>query len=126
MPSILIADDNAAVRRGLRTLLRRWSAFDITEAVDGLDAIEKAKAQQPDLIILDLAMPRMNGLDAARVLRAEMGGVPIILFTMFASSAPPSLLEEAGINAVVSKGDTSALLSHIESMVPSRSKNTPD
>lgn len=106
MPSILIADDSAAVRRGLRKLLQRWPILDICEAVDGLDAIEKAKTQQPDLIILDLAMPRMNGLDAARVLRAEMGRVPIILFTMFASTASPSLLEEAGINAVVSKDDS--------------------
>lgn len=124
MPSILIADDSARLRRQLRTFLQQRSAFHVIEAVDGVDAIEKAKTQQPDLIVLDLSMPRMNGLDVARVLRAEMADVPIILFTMYA--VLPSLVVETGINAVVVKGDTSALLTRIESMLRARSKNTAD
>lgn len=124
MPSILIADDSARLRRELRTFLQRQPAFHVIEAVDGLDAIEKAKRQQPDLVVLDLSMPRMNGLDAASVLRSEMADVPIIPFTMYA--VLPSLVVEKGINAVVLKGDTSALLTRIESMLRVRSKNTPE
>jgi CheY-like chemotaxis protein len=126
MPSILIADDSAVIRRQLRNLLQRWPGVDIFEAVDGLDAIEKAKWQQPDIIILDLSMPRMNGLDAARVIKIEMARVPIILFTMYAHVVPPSVLVETGINALVSKGDASALVSRIENMLRACSKNTPD
>jgi CheY-like chemotaxis protein len=54
----------------------------VREAVDGIDVIEKAKASHPDLILLDLAMPRLNGAEAAAVLKNEMPETPVILFTM--------------------------------------------
>ena len=121
---ILIADDSAQIRRGLREFLQQRSAFDICEAVDGLDAIEKAKKQEPDVIILDLSMPRMNGLDAARVLRTEMAHVPIILFTMYSVGILSSQLKESGIRAVVSKTDATGLATCIESILGARSKKT--
>jgi DNA-binding NarL/FixJ family response regulator len=120
---ILIADDSPQVRCGLRKLLEQWSSFDICEAVDGLDAIEKAKKQEPDLIILDLSMPRMNGLDAARELRAEMAHVPIIVFTMYAGAVLPSQLAQSGISALVSKEDARELVTCIDSMLGTRSEN---
>jgi chemotaxis response regulator CheB len=64
--SILIVDDNPSVRHFLRSYLESQPGFQVCgEAVDGMDAIEKSRDLHPDLIVLDFAMPRMNGLDAA-------------------------------------------------------------
>jgi CheY-like chemotaxis protein len=68
--NVLIADDSASMRRSVRFLLeRRHSKLLVSEAVDGVDALEKAKETKPDLILLDLAIPRLNGADAATVLK---------------------------------------------------------
>ncbi len=74
LQSILIADDNAIIRRLIRTFLDSRPGFQACgEAVDGEEAVEKTAALKPDLIVLGLSMPRMNGLDAARVLRSILG-----------------------------------------------------
>jgi CheY-like chemotaxis protein len=81
--TVLIADDSASVRLSVRLLLQgRHKELVVREAVDGVDAIEKAKKSKPDLILLDLAMPRLNGAEAAAVLKNEMPGTPVILFTL--------------------------------------------
>ena len=82
--TILIADDSDVVRRAVCEAFALESDFEVCgEAHDGHDAIEKAQRLHPDLIILDLSMPVMNGLDAARALRDLMPSVPIILFTLY-------------------------------------------
>jgi len=81
--SVLIADDSAAMRLSVRLLLQgRHTGLEVREAVDGIDAIEKAKTSKPDLILLDLAMPRLNGAEVAAVLKNDMPETPVILFTM--------------------------------------------
>ena len=81
--TMLVADNSATMRLAVRLLLEsRKPELVVQEAVDGLDAIEKAKTLKPDLIVLDLAMPRMNGAEATVVLKAMMPHVPIILFTL--------------------------------------------
>jgi len=81
--TVLIADDSAAMRLSVRMLLEgRHTELMVCEAVDGIDAIRKAKTSQPDLILLDLAMPRLNGAEAAYVLKNDMPETPVILFTM--------------------------------------------
>ena len=81
---ILIADDSKTIRTLIRAFIENRAGFEVCgEAVDGVEAIEKAKELQPDLIILDLAMPRMNGAAAASVLKRRMPKIPIILFTMY-------------------------------------------
>jgi CheY-like chemotaxis protein len=60
----------------------RHKELDVREAVDGADAIEEARKSKPDLIILDLAMPRLNGAEAATVLKNDMPETPVVLFTM--------------------------------------------
>ena len=83
--TVLIADDSAKMRLSVRLLLQdRHTELVVREAVDGVDAIEKAKKSRPDLILLDLAMPRLNGIEAATVLKNAMPGTPVILFTMYA------------------------------------------
>jgi two-component system nitrate/nitrite response regulator NarL len=81
--TVLIADDSASIRLSVRLLLQgRHKELVVREAFDGMDAIEKAKKSKPDLILLDLAMPRLNGAEAAAVLKNEMPETPVILFTM--------------------------------------------
>jgi len=75
---ILIAEDSETIRTLIRAFIENRAGFEVCgEAVDGVDAIEKAKELKPDLIILDLAMPRMNGA-AATVLKRMMPDIPII------------------------------------------------
>lgn len=81
---ILLADDHALVRRGVRLILD--SEPDLTvvaEAGDGAEAIALARAEQPDLAILDIAMPRLTGLQAARELSRTMPGLRILILTMY-------------------------------------------
>ena len=77
---ILIVDDNEAVRKGLRSLLSSRAVWKVCgEAVDGLDAIEKAKALRPDVVLMDISMPRMNGLEATRILRKELPELKVVI-----------------------------------------------
>ncbi|MFI8996970.1 response regulator transcription factor [Streptomyces sp. NPDC053542] len=77
---ILIVDDEPAVREALRRSLA-FEGYATEEAVDGLDAVEKVAAHRPELIVLDVLMPRMDGLTAARRLRASGVTVPILMLT---------------------------------------------
>lgn len=114
--NILIVDDNAVIRRSLGKLLAR-EGWQIREAVDGEDAIAKARESQPDLIVLDYAMPDMNGLQAALQLR-RLAEVPIILFTAFSAEQLEALAAEAGVSAVVSKADNvRQLINHARSLL---------
>ena len=93
--TVLIADDSASMRLSVRMLLEgRHTGLRIRESIDGIDAVEKAKAFRPDLILLDLAMPRLNGAEATAVLKNDMPETPVILFTSSLSilCAQPSTL----------------------------------
>jgi len=104
--SILIADDNELVRTVIRFFLESHQGFEVCgEAADGLDAIEKAKKLKPDLIVLDLLMPRMNGVETASILKGVMPGVPIVLFTMYKDVLGNALTTAVGVSAVLSKPD---------------------
>jgi chemotaxis response regulator CheB len=79
----MVIDDNPAIRKILRNILefdRDWIVCG--EGVDGRDGVEKAKALSPDLIVLDVSMPVMNGLEAARILHQIMPNVPVILCSL--------------------------------------------
>lgn len=109
--SILVVDDNAGVRLAVRLTFEQDNRFEVCgEAVDGQDAIERARQLQPDLIVLDFSMPIMNGIEAARILRREMPAVPLILFTLHLMAAGESDAREAGFGAIVSKNQNIQLL----------------
>jgi DNA-binding NarL/FixJ family response regulator len=80
------------------------------EAVDGLDAIQHARNAQPDVIILDLTMPKMNGLDAAAALQRILPAVPVILYTLHKDIDCDWRVQSFGIRAVVSKLDSMDVL----------------
>ncbi len=80
---ILIVDDQTSVRNGLRSLLASRADWKICgEAADGLEAIEKAKALRPDLVLMDVSMPRMNGLEATRILREELPDSKVVIVSL--------------------------------------------
>jgi DNA-binding NarL/FixJ family response regulator len=117
MTKILIVDDNAQVRNALRICLRMNQAYEVCgEAENGHDGVELAKRLKPHIVLLDYAMPIMNGLEAARLISASMPQCGLILFTMFASNQLCSLAQGAGVRAVVSKdvGGVDALVQAIE------------
>lgn len=79
---ILIVDDHAIIRGCLRRVIESvdgWKVLD--EAGDGREGIERAEVNRPDLVILDLSMPRLNGLEAARVLKRKMPSVPLLMYS---------------------------------------------
>jgi DNA-binding NarL/FixJ family response regulator len=103
---ILIADDSAHTRRIVRDYFTRRHFSVCGEAIDGGDAIKKTRLLRPSLVILDLAMPQVNGAELVSVLKAISPDVRIILFTMYSEVLDfKSILSAIGFDAVVYKLD---------------------
>lgn len=103
---VLIADDSQLVRQVIKNVLAgRTDVAVCGEAVNGREAVEKARTLKPDLVLLDLAMPEMNGAEAASVLKMTVPEVRIILFTMYSENVGSYLTSAIGIDAVLSKPD---------------------
>ncbi len=105
---VMIVDDHAVIRRRLREMFEPEN-LQVTDAADGVEGIQKAQAEKPSLIILDLSMPVMNGLEAAHRLKVLMPDVPLLMFTSTAAAIVEKEARSAGISAVVSKSDSDAL-----------------
>lgn len=115
---ILVADDNPTMRDALCELFKPEDGLELSEqAVNGQDAINKAKVCQPDLIILDFSMPVMNGLEAAGILRTIMPSVPIILFTVHSYDLVSRAADRAGVDAVVSKSELAHLVEQTRTLL---------
>jgi DNA-binding NarL/FixJ family response regulator len=101
---ILIVDDHAAVRLALTRVIESADDFEVCgEAENGSVGVERALRLKPDLIILDLSMPVMDGLQAARELKGLMPTVPILMYTSFTSANLPAEALAAGVSRVASK-----------------------
>ena len=109
---ILIADDHSVVREGLRALLGKVADFDvIAEAADGEEAVRLAGEKKPDVAIVDISMPNVNGIDATRGIHDVSPGTKVLIFTiheneeyiyqMFASGANGYVLKDAGKNDII-------------------------
>jgi len=120
----LIADDNAAVRTALRELLRT-EGWEITEAADGNEAVTKAQETAPQLVILDLAMPFMDGLTASREITKLLPGTPIILHTLYASPQMEAEGQKAGVRKMVAKSESGGLLSAVRALLHPESSISP-
>jgi DNA-binding NarL/FixJ family response regulator len=114
---ILIADDNTLVRRALRLALENRGHWEVVEAEDGEDAVQKAKDLSPDLVILDLAMPGMDGIRAARAISLQMPRIPIILHTLHWSPRVTAEASKAGVRRVVAKSDSATILGAVEELL---------
>jgi DNA-binding NarL/FixJ family response regulator len=109
--AVLIVDDNALIRQGLCELFKREADFEVCgEAENGREAIEKAQQLHPDLIVLDLSMPVMNGIEAARVLQDLMPTVPLIIFSEYSDVFSEKEARSAGVSALVSKSENASVL----------------
>ena len=118
MCRVLIVDDSPALRRALRCHIERHPELEVCgEADNGQAAIEKFRQLKPDFVILDFSMPVMDGIHAALALKQIMPHAPLILFTALRSRALEIEALAAGIAAVVSKEDPSALVSKAHELV---------
>jgi two-component system, OmpR family, response regulator MprA len=102
--SVLIVDDSPEVRRLLRVHLERRGVA-VDDAVDGVDGLEEASGSCPDLIVLDMSMPRMNGLDAAPRPSQICPNVPILLHTLHADLIGQNLKLPVGVTEIIDKGE---------------------
>ena len=98
-------DDGDSVRDIIRIFLEK-DGFEVCgEAADGVEAIEQAKKLKPDLIVLDLVMPRMNGAEAASILNQTMPKTPIVLLTLYKNVLGSALASAVGVKAIIDKTD---------------------
>jgi DNA-binding NarL/FixJ family response regulator len=100
---IILADDHHIVRQGCRILLEREGLDVVGEAAEGREAVELTKAQAPDVVVLDLSMPGLNGLDAAREILQVCPRTHIVLLTMHAEEYQILAAIRAGIRGYVEK-----------------------
>jgi DNA-binding NarL/FixJ family response regulator len=119
MARILIADDHPEARRGARELLEAHPGWEVCgEAVNGVEAIEKAAALKPDIVILDLSMPKMSGSAAARVIRSTAPDLPLLLFSLYAGD--PLMnggFRAAGFSGDLNKAAADLLIEAVETLL---------
>ncbi|MGA9733808.1 MAG: response regulator transcription factor, partial [Candidatus Acidiferrales bacterium] len=119
MARILITDDHAEARRGVRRLLEGHPGWEVCgEAENALEAIEKAAALKPDLVILDLSMPKMSGLEAGRIIHRAAPQLPLLMFSLYAGD--PQMMAEfrdAGFSGDVNKATANLLSEAVETLL---------
>jgi DNA-binding NarL/FixJ family response regulator len=104
--SVLIVDDSRVVRKALCELFTREGDFDVCgEAGNGREAIERARQLCPDLVVTDLSMPIMNGIEETRLLKQLMPAVPVIIYTAHSDRYVEKEARAAGASAVISKSE---------------------
>lgn len=117
---ILIADDSEQVRSAMSFLIRGMGWEVCGEVGDGEAVVEKAMALKPDLLILDIAMPKRDGWSAGREIRASLPNTPILLYTLLPSSYIENQAKQLGFHGVVEKTNPTALIAAIRSALSAR------
>ena len=115
---ILIADDHEVVRKGVRSLLESQDNQSITEASNGKEAVDMASEMSPDLVVLDVTMPIMDGLSAAKQIKKAFPRVPIVILSIHNGPEMLRATRRAGADAFVTKSDLgSVLLKAVEAVM---------
>lgn len=127
MLRILVADDHEVARRGIRSLLESHPGWDVcAEAKDGRDAVELATSTKPDLVLLDIGMPNLNGLEAARQILATSPNVAILILTMHDSDNVIREVLRAGARGFLLKSDAGRdLVAAVEALESQKTFFTP-
>src|SRR6201993_2523318 len=122
MLRILIADDHEVARQGIRSLLESHAGWEVcAEAKDGREAVEFANTVNPDLILLDIGMPNLNGLEAARQILASYPELPILILTMHDSDQVVREVLRAGARGFLLKSDAGRdLIAAVEALQQQR------
>lgn len=130
---ILIVDDNLFVRQQLRDLLAAHAAWEVCgEGADGVDAVHKVQELNPDVVVMDLSMPVMNGLRATQQITALTPRIPILMFSMYLSPHFTESARAAGARGAVSKSEPQQVIRAVETLLsgqtffPERDKGTSD
>jgi DNA-binding NarL/FixJ family response regulator len=111
MARILIADDHAMMRKGLRAVIEAHPGWSVcAESATGLEALEQTTQEKPDMVVLDVSMPGLNGLEAAHRISKSMPQVRILLFTMHRSSQLLKDVTKAGAHGYVCKSSQEEVL----------------
>lgn len=125
--SIIVADEHVVIRKGLRSLLeerRGWKV--VAEAANGREAVEKAARLRPDVVILDLSMPEMNGLDATPLIRRAVPHAQVLILTMHNTEELIEKTLKAGARGYVLKSDAERdLITALEAVLDNRTFFTP-
>jgi DNA-binding NarL/FixJ family response regulator len=124
---ILLADDHEVVRAGLRALLEEQSGWEVVaEAVDGRDAVEKATKLKPDVVVIDIAMPSLNGLEAVRQIVKTVPNAKVLVLTMYDSDPLIQQVLQAGARGYLLKSDAGRdLVSAIDALRRNKTFFTP-
>jgi DNA-binding NarL/FixJ family response regulator len=127
MLRILIADDHEVARRGIRSLLENHPGWEVcAEAKDGRDAVELATSTKPDLVLLDIGMPNLNGLEAARQILATSPNAAILILTMHDSDNVIREVLRAGARGFLLKSDAGRdLVAAVEALESQKTFFTP-
>ena len=107
---ILIADDHEIMRRGVRSVLESRRDVEVCEANDGEEAVEKTKELHPDLVILDISMPRLDGFSAARRIKEASPLTPIVIFSLDRTEAFIEVARKIGASGYITKGESGQTL----------------
>lgn len=128
MTRVLLADDHPLIRSGLRTLLERSGEFKvIAEAANGAEAVELALAFKPDVVLLDVQMPRLNGPDAAKHLCEKMPGTRVLMLSMHADEAYVLRAIKAGVKGYLLKASPEAdVLAAVRAVAAGHSYFSPE
>lgn len=120
--SILLVDDEASIRRGLRMRLELEPDLRVVgEAADGLAALDSAQALSPQVVVMDVEMPRLNGIETTRALREQLPGTAVVVLSMHDDASTKTRAREAGAAAFVAKHSIDrALLDAIRSAAGQR------
>jgi DNA-binding NarL/FixJ family response regulator len=106
MPRVLIVDDHPAIRRGVQGILHSFPEWELCgEADNGQEAIRLAEALKPEIIIMDVSMPVLNGLEATRIIRGSLPNTKVLLLTLHSSSELVRSAFRAGARGYVLKSD---------------------